>query len=173
MHALFQKYLFLLGSAMACNDLVEKNDNLFNCVGLNRRYSRLCGTRFLCLSTLATSVVDIEALELAEHCRHERVVLPAAVFNFSQVEQLRNFENLYRTDACKWTTMLCNKKCRQIAKKRPSGFGRGSLRNKILKAVMSASPDQKSSASTSQEKSGSRSVAIFQVTCASIAAIFI
>jgi hypothetical protein len=42
------------------------------------------------------SVADIEALELAGLCRYERGVLPAAVFNFSQVEQLRNFENLYR-----------------------------------------------------------------------------
>jgi hypothetical protein len=54
------------------------------------------------------------------------------------------------------------------SEKRPSGFGRGSLRNIILKTGMSASPDQKSSASTSRENSGSRSVAIFQLTCASV-----
>jgi hypothetical protein len=122
----------------------------------------------LCLSMLATSVADIEALELAGLCCYEWGVLPAAVFKFSQVEQLRTFENFYRRDACKWTTMLGNKTCRQIAKKRPSGFGRGSLRHKILKTGMSASPDQKSSASPSREKSGSRSVAIFQLTCTSI-----
>jgi hypothetical protein len=98
MHAPFQQYIFLLRSAMACNDLVEKN-NLFNRVGLNRRCSRLCRTRILCLSTLATSVADIEALDLARRCRYKRGVLPAMIFNFSQVEQLRNFENLYRRDA--------------------------------------------------------------------------
>jgi hypothetical protein len=54
----------------------------------------------MCLSTLATSVADIEALELAGCCRYERIVLPAAVFNFSQVEQIRKFENLYRWGAC-------------------------------------------------------------------------
>jgi hypothetical protein len=54
----------------------------------------------LCLSTRATPVVDIEALDVAGRCRYKRGGLPAAVFNFSQVEQLRNFENLYRRDAC-------------------------------------------------------------------------
>jgi hypothetical protein len=54
----------------------------------------------LCVSTLAKSVADIEALDLIGRCRYARCVPPAADFNFSQVEQLGGFENLYWRDAC-------------------------------------------------------------------------
>jgi hypothetical protein len=64
--------------------------------------------------------------------------------------------------------MLCAKMGRQIAKRRPSGFGICCLWNKFLKTGMSASPDQNSSASTSRVNSGLRSVAIFHLTCASV-----
>jgi hypothetical protein len=71
--------LFLLRSAVACNDLVEK---IITSPIESVSIVAVAGCAelvFLCISTLATSVADIEALELAGRCRYKRSVLPAAV----------------------------------------------------------------------------------------------